>query len=41
VVEGFQKIRPNAPVKAVAWTRPGTAPASAPAAATNASAAKK
>ena len=41
VVEGFQKIRPNAPVKAVAWTRPGTAPASAPAAAPNASAAKK
>jgi membrane fusion protein (multidrug efflux system) len=36
VVEGFQKIRPGAPVKAVPWQRPGTAPAagaSAPASA--------
>jgi len=42
VVEGFQKIRPGAPVKAVPWQRPGTAPApgaSAPAA--GSSAAKK
>jgi membrane fusion protein (multidrug efflux system) len=29
VVEGFQKIRPGAPVKAVPWQRPGTAPAAA------------
>jgi membrane fusion protein (multidrug efflux system) len=39
VVEGFQKIRPGAPVKAVPWTPPGAAPA-APASAP-ASAAKK
>jgi membrane fusion protein (multidrug efflux system) len=44
IVEGFQKIRPGAPVKATAWTPPGAAPqagASAPAAAASASAAKK
>jgi membrane fusion protein, multidrug efflux system len=40
VVEGFQKIRPGAPVKAVPWTPPGAAPAAAPATAP-ASAAKK
>ena len=32
VVEGFQKIRPGAPVKAVPWQKPGSAPAQAPAA---------
>ena len=33
VVEGFQKIRPGAPVKAVPWQKPGAAPAApAPAA---------
>jgi membrane fusion protein (multidrug efflux system) len=37
VVEGFQKIRPGAPVKAVPWQEPGAAAAAAPAA----SAAKK
>lgn len=45
VVEGFQKIRPNAPVKAVPWVRPGAAPAPAATAASSApasaSAAKK
>jgi membrane fusion protein, multidrug efflux system len=40
IVEGFQKIRPGAPVKAVPWTPPGAAPAAAPATAP-ASAAKK
>jgi membrane fusion protein (multidrug efflux system) len=39
IVEGFQKIRPGAPVKASPWQRPGTAPASA--ASAPASAAKK
>jgi membrane fusion protein (multidrug efflux system) len=36
IVEGFQKIRPGAPVKAVPWQRPGATPAPA-----TASAAKK
>jgi membrane fusion protein (multidrug efflux system) len=41
IVEGFQKIRPGAPVKASPWQRPGAAPAagaSAPAASAAASA---
>jgi len=45
MVEGFQKLRPNAPVKPVPWTPPGARPAaaaSAPASASaSASAAKK
>jgi membrane fusion protein (multidrug efflux system) len=45
VVEGFQKMRPGAPVKPVPWTRPvaaaGAAGASAPAAALAASAASR
>jgi membrane fusion protein (multidrug efflux system) len=40
IVEGFQKIRPGAPVKATPWQPPGTAPAAAPAASA-ASGAKK
>jgi membrane fusion protein (multidrug efflux system) len=40
VVEGFQKIRPGAPVKSVPWQQPGAAPAAAPATPA-ASAAKK
>jgi membrane fusion protein (multidrug efflux system) len=40
VVEGFQKIRPGAAVKAVPWQPPGAAPA-APASSAPASAAKK
>lgn len=42
IVEGFQKIRPGAPVKAVPWTAPDAAPkASASAAAASASATAK
>jgi membrane fusion protein (multidrug efflux system) len=41
VVEGFQKIRPGAPVKAVPWQEPGAAPGAPAAAAPAASAAKK
>ncbi|MEO7391093.1 MAG: efflux RND transporter periplasmic adaptor subunit [Ramlibacter sp.] len=33
VVEGFQKMRPGAPVKPVPWTRPGAAPPAPPASA--------
>ena len=44
VVDGFQKIRPNAPVKPVPWqpggVRPAAAPAPAPAAAASAANAK-
>ena len=40
VVEGFQKMRPGAPVKPVPWTRPGAA-AAAPPASAPASAARK
>jgi membrane fusion protein, multidrug efflux system len=41
VVEGFQKIRPGAPVKPVPWTPPGATAGAAVAANTPASAAKK
>jgi len=33
IVEGLQKVKPGAPVKALPWTRPDAAPAAAPAAA--------
>ncbi len=33
IVEGLQKVKPGAPVKALPWTPPGAAPAQAPAAA--------
>lgn len=40
VVEGFQKIRPGAPVKPVPWTPPGAAPAASASAPASASAKK-
>jgi len=33
MVDGFQKLRGNAPVKPVPWQPPGSAPAGAPASA--------
>ncbi len=39
IVEGLQKVKPGAPVKALPWAPPGAAPASAPAAASAAPAA--
>ncbi|MEJ6022384.1 efflux RND transporter periplasmic adaptor subunit [Ramlibacter sp. PS4R-6] len=41
IVEGFQKIRPGAPVKAVPWQQAGAAPAAAAASAPASAAAKK
>jgi membrane fusion protein (multidrug efflux system) len=38
IVEGFQKLRPGAPVKAAPWQRPGSAPAAAASASAMASA---
>jgi len=38
IVDGFQKLRPDAPVKPVPWTRPGSAPAARPTASAPASA---